>query len=84
MLKLPPPPPQTKGIKAMTTRFWTAKQVRETVKALRDAGYQIIKDGYKYSSLEKDWTDYKGHVFYAAKHSGGNYMVRYHPELFME
>jgi len=49
-----------------------------------DAGYQIMKDGYKYSSLEKDWTDYKGHVFYAAKHSGGNYMVRYHPELFME
>ena len=32
----------------MTTRFWTPKQVKETVKALRDAGYEIISKGNKY------------------------------------
>ena len=36
----------------MTTRIWTPKQVRETVKALRDAGYEIISKGNKYLSLE--------------------------------
>ena len=71
----------------MTTRFWTPKQVRETVKALRDAGYEIISKGNKYLSLEKDWADYPGHVFCAIKMSrqkGGSYLVRCHPELFVE
>ncbi len=64
----------------MTTRCWTAKEVKVTVKALRDAGYEIIKkDKYTYSSKE----EYSfGPIFYAAKHSGGNYLVRHHPELF--
>ena len=62
------------------SKMWTKKQTQETIKALREAGYNIVKDNDIYKSTTID-TDTRRPIFTAMVGSSG-YLVSYRPDLF--
>lgn len=68
----------------MTSKVWSKKQTQKTIRALRNAGYDVVKqsDGHYKCDIKND----KGktvHIFTALIGHNG-YLVRYHPDLFSE
>lgn len=60
----------------MTTRIWTKKQTQETIKALRAAGYDVIKSGGTYECV------IDGRVIFRAMIGTGSYLITYADGLF--
>lgn len=60
----------------MTTRIWTKKQTQETIKALRVAGYDVIKNGGSYK-CELD-----GRLIFHAMVGARSYLITYVDNLF--
>ncbi len=64
-----------KGIK-MTTRIWTKQQTQQTIKALRNAGYEVTKSNGTYETILDGVTIFRAMVGYRS------YLVTFKPELF--
>ena len=60
----------------MTTRIWTKQQTQQTIKALRNAGYEVTKTNGIYKSILDGETIFTAMVGYR------NYLVTFKPELF--
>jgi hypothetical protein len=66
-----------KGIK-MTTRIWTKQQTQQTIKALRNAGYEVTKRNGTYETILDDVSIFRAMV------GTNSYLVTYNDRLFNE
>ena len=68
----------------MTTRIWTKRETQQTIKQLRQAGYNIAKVSGLYRILDDNleiWNDEDGAALFTARPHSGRYIVRFSPEL---
>lgn len=61
----------------MATRIWTKKQTQETIKMLRQAGLEVVKNGSKYETI------INGKTIFRAMLGTNSYLVTYVDNLFV-
>jgi hypothetical protein len=60
----------------MTTRIWTKQQTQQTIKALRNAGYEVTKRNGTYETILDDVSIFRAMV------GTNSYLVTYNDRLF--
>ena len=68
----------------MTTRIWTKRETQQTIKQLRQAGYNIAKVSGLYRILDDNleiWNDEDGAALFTARPHNNRYIVRFSPAL---